>query len=287
MLIYFFLIQSFCFPQNDFDSSFRKKTVALTIGSVWPSSILGLAQIWYEKDQFSKFHVFDDSREWLGMDKLGHVYSVHHLSELSFEAFRWSGLSPKRSAVYGALLGFGYVGSLELLDGFGDEWGFSFSDIAANGLGSGLFLAQELLWKEQIIQTKFSYSETAFPRLNSSVLGKTPVQRFFKDYNGQTYWLSAPMNKITNLSFFPKWLNLAFGYSIDSKIYGSENVAIFNDNVYSAHSQFYLSLDLNLKALEIKKKWLRLVLSPLNWIKVPFPSLAFSKNGIKAHALYF
>ncbi|MDC1403093.1 hypothetical protein N8328_01665 [Crocinitomicaceae bacterium] len=63
------------------------------------------------------FHTFDDSRDWLQMDKAGHVYSRAHLSEASYRLFSWTGLPNKKSAFVGTLLGFGFQTTLELLDG--------------------------------------------------------------------------------------------------------------------------------------------------------------------------
>ena len=42
------------------------------------------------------------------------------------------------------------------MDGYSAEWGASSGDIIANALGTGLYISQELLWKEQRITPKFS-----------------------------------------------------------------------------------------------------------------------------------
>ena len=56
--------------------------VSSSIGTVWTGSIIGLGTIWYENTEPKKFQVFDDSRNWLQMDKAGHVYAPAALAAL-------------------------------------------------------------------------------------------------------------------------------------------------------------------------------------------------------------
>ena len=46
--------------------------------------------------------------------------------------------------------------TVEVMDGFSAEWGFSWSDMAANAIGMGTFVAQEAIWDEQRIILKIS-----------------------------------------------------------------------------------------------------------------------------------
>ena len=64
--------------------SFRKgRTIGVStgIGAVWAGSMIGLHGIWYKGMERSKWHTFDDSREWLQMDKAGHVYTANKISD--------------------------------------------------------------------------------------------------------------------------------------------------------------------------------------------------------------
>ena len=49
------------------------------------------------------------------------------------------------------------------------------------------------------------------------------MQQVLKDYNGQTYWLSANIWSFNKESNFPRWLNVAFGYGADGMLYGENN----------------------------------------------------------------
>jgi hypothetical protein len=134
-------------PQTSSDSIHRRKGIIPTIGIgvVWSGSIIGLSSVWYNEYPKSSFHTFDDSQEWMQMDKMGHVFSAYHLSDKVSKLYGLSGLTRKKSAWLGAGIGWGYQLSFEFLDGMNAGWGFSWSDVGANTLGSGLFLSQELL----------------------------------------------------------------------------------------------------------------------------------------------
>jgi len=58
---------------------------------------------------------------------------------------------------------------------------------------------------------KYSFSKTAYAKLRPNTLGGNFIQQALKDYNGQTYWLSANIWSFNKESNFPKWLNIAFG----------------------------------------------------------------------------
>ena len=60
------------------------------IGSIAVSSIIGLQQLWYSNDEDASFHFFDDSKNWLQMDKYGHTMSSYELTRLMNQAYSWS-----------------------------------------------------------------------------------------------------------------------------------------------------------------------------------------------------
>ena len=72
------------------------------IGSIAVSSIIGLQQLWYSNDEDASFHFFDDSKNWLQMDKYGHAMSSYELTKLMNQAYRWSGLSKNKSMILSA-----------------------------------------------------------------------------------------------------------------------------------------------------------------------------------------
>lgn len=266
----------------------RRTSVYITEASLSSISLIGLNQLWYADYPQSKFHTLNDNDEWLQMDKLGHVFSSYQLGRIGASVLDWSGSSQKNQLLYGATLGFAFLTTVEIFDGFSEEWGFSWGDMIANATGAGLYIGQELLWKEQRINLKYSFHQTSFAPQRPDKLGNGFLEELLKDYNGQTYWLSANIHSFFKESNIPKWLNVAFGYGADGMLTGrSESV---NNLIISPERkrQYYLSLDVDLTKIKTNSHVLKSVFDVLNVIKVPFPTLELdSKNSLKAHFIYF
>ncbi|MFD2552117.1 DUF2279 domain-containing protein [Bizionia sediminis] len=266
----------------------RRNAVALTEVVLGAGALVALNRLWYANYSQSKFHVYNDNAEWLQMDKLGHVFTAYQMGRLGASALNWSGVSKTNQLLYGGTLGFTFLTAVEVLDGFSEEWGFSWGDMVANAAGTGLFIGQELLWQEQRILLKYSFHRTSYAQQRPDVLGNGWTEEFLKDYNGQTYWLSFNLHAFLKITSLPKWLNIAFGYGADGMLNGS--------NVKNSHTilnqqqarQFYLSLDVDLTKIKTKSHVLKSVFEIFNAVKVPFPALAFhTKNGFSVHGIYF
>ena len=216
------------FKPSDTLNTKRRNTVVITEAAVGGLTLLALNQLWYADYKRSKFHTIDDNSEWLQMDKLGHVFSAYQLGKLGAKSLRWSGVNEKNQLLYGATLGFSFLTAVEVLDGFSNEWGFSWGDFAANTTGAGLYIGQELLWKEQRILVKYSFHRTKFASSRPEKLGNGLLEESLKDYNGQTYWLSANVHSFFKNSNVPKWLNVAVGYGGEGMLSGN-NSLIVND----------------------------------------------------------
>ena len=284
-----FNINSFLKPSDTLNIS-RRNAVIISEVSLGTLTLVGLNELWYNDFPRSSFHTIDDSNEWLQMDKFGHVFSSYQLGRVGADVLNWSGVSKKNQLIYGATLGFTFLTIVEVFDGYSKEWGFSWTDIAANGVGTGLYIGQELLWKEQRITLKFSFHSTKYAEMRPDVLGENILQEILKDYNGQTYWLSANIHSFSKNkdSKIPKWLNLAFGYGADGMLTtNSDNV----DNLFTNQHrfrQFYLSFDVDLTRISTNSHLLKTIFSVLNMIKIPLPTVEFnSKNGVVFHLLYF
>ena len=265
----------------------KLNTVIIAESTLASATLIGLNQLWYADYEKSKFQTINDNSEWLQMDKFGHVYSSYQLGRLGATALKWSGNSKKNQLLYGGTLGFVFLGAVEVMDGFSKEWGFSWGDIAANGLGTGLFIGQELLWDEQRIAVKFSFHQTNNAQLSPNKLGADFNEQVLKDYNGQTYWLSANIHSFFKTKHIPKWLNIAFGYGANGMLAGSkdiDNQLLTNTGRYR---QYYLSFDVNLEKIKTNSHILKTILSVFNTIKVPFPTLEFSQNRLVFHLLYY
>ncbi|RKE95055.1 DUF2279 domain-containing protein [Ichthyenterobacterium magnum] len=266
----------------------RRNAVAITQSSIAAVTLIGLNQLWYKDYPRSKFHTINDNSEWMQMDKLGHVFSSYQLGKVGAELLNWSGVSEKNQLIYGSTLGFSFLTAVEVLDGFSSEWGFSWGDMTANAAGTGLYVGQELLWKEQRMTLKYSFHQTKFASQRPDKLGEGFLEEVLKDYNGQTYWLSVNVHSFFKESKIPKWLNVAFGYGADGMLTGINEPESSLFITQNRTRQYYLSLDIDLTRIKTNSRVLKSLLSVFNFVKVPFPTLELNeKNGFKLHYIYF
>jgi hypothetical protein len=202
-------------------------------------------------------------------------------------------------------VGVGVMSTIEVMDGFSEEWGFSLGDIGFNLAGAGIFAAQEMAWQEQRIQFKVSGIRPGYPQeplystdgtlitsLDERAAGLYGTNFFnvlLKDYNALTVWSTVNVhsflkNKETR---FPKWLNIAFGYGADNLYGGTQNRWETEDGVvfeldpqrYPRHRQYYLSLDIDWTKLPSKRPWVRVLLRGLNFLKMPAPAFELNSLG--------
>jgi hypothetical protein len=275
----------------------RVKLVAALNVAAYTGSLVALNEAWYKGYPRTSFHVFDDSKEWLQVDKVGHAWSAYSLGKYSSDVWQWAGLPHKKAVWVGGLSGAGYLTVIELLDAHSARWGWSWADMAANVAGSGLFISQELLWKEQRIQFKFSshkktYDASLKARVND-LYGTSLPEKILKDYNGQAYWLSVNLKSFLRDSRLPAWLNISVGYGAEGMLGGFENKWTNDDGTtvtrydIPRRRQFYLSPDIDLTKIKTNKKAVRTLLNVLNAIKFPAPTLEFSGERVRGHWIYF
>ncbi len=275
--------------------SVQKNKFWLTTGlntGLWVGTITTLNFAWYKGYEKSKFHFFNDGHEWQQMDKMGHASVSWLFANTTASLYQKTGLSTKKSAVLGSLFSIGYMTTFECLDAYNTNWGFSWQDIGANTIGTGLFFFQSYFWEEQKIKLKFSTHQTDLAMLRPNVLGNSFSTRLLKDYNGQTYWLTAsPFNFNSRKHEKLNWLGLAFGYSINHQLYGNGDtyiIANINQTItYTPYRQYFLSLDVDFEKIPVKSKFLKVMFKGLNFIKIPFPALEYSNQNLKGHWLYF
>ncbi|PKP16087.1 MAG: DUF2279 domain-containing protein [Bacteroidetes bacterium HGW-Bacteroidetes-23] len=264
----------------------KRRNLVITSEAVLTSAaLIGLNQLWYADYEKSSFHFKNDNADWLQMDKAGHIYSSYHLGRMSAEMLAWSGVSKKNQLIYGAGYGFVFLTAVEVFDGYSAEWGFSWGDVAANATGTALYVSQELLWDEQRIIPKFSFHTTKYANQRPELLGENFSEQILKDYNGQTYWLSANIHSFAKTSKIPKWLNLAVGYGAEGMLSSQKNDFLLNDDRFR---QFYLSFDVDLSKIETNSHFLKTIFSLFNTIKIPAPTFEINSLGkSKFHVFYF
>jgi hypothetical protein len=291
-LLLFFALSSFSQTDSLRLLKRRKVLVSSAAGISYTGSIIGLNQLWYKPYSNGSFHFFNDNNEWLQMDKVGHSFSTYQMGRGAIELMKWSGFKSATAAWVGGMSGSIYMTTIEVMDGFSSGWGFSWGDMGANISGSLLATGQELAWKEQRIQLKYSFHLTEYPKYRPEILGTSWSDEFLKDYNGQSYWLSVNISSfLKKENNFPKWLNLAVGYGAEGMLSGDPGYVILlpdgevkgNDR----YRKYYLSLDIDLSRIKTRCKFLNTFLKTLNCVKIPAPAIEFSKKGMKGHAFYF
>ncbi len=270
----------------------RLTGVIITESVIYAGSMVGLYSLWYKDYPLSSFHFIDDYPGWLQMDKFGHSLNSYYIGNIGHKMLRWSGVSEKKAVWYGGMLGFVYLLNVEILDGFSEQWGASSTDLLANGIGTGLFIGQQLTWGEQRLLLKFSFHQTKFPNYTDDQLGSNLIQQILKDYNGETIWLSANISSfMKNKGIIPEWLNIAVGYSPEGLIGARDNPTEYNGSpipYFNRYRQYYFSLDVDFNKIQTKSKTLKLFFDVLNIVKIPFPALEYNKfDGLKFHYLYF
>lgn len=268
--------------ESDSVNQRRLRTVIIGTAATYTVGLVGLNQLWYSYFDQESFHFFNDASEWKQVDKVGHMYSTFQLSHIGSRAFQWTNLSDRKSDWIGSLIGFGMVSSIEILDGFSTGYGASGSDLAANAIGSGLYIGQKLLWREIRVHPKYSFHRTLYPSTNPDLLGGNVWEETIKDYNGQTYWLSVDMDKFIR---FPKWLNFSVGYGAEGMVYARDESNI--QAGYSPYRQFYLGLDFDVTSIKSKSRAINNLLFFVNMIKIPGPTLEFSNGKVKGYLFYY
>ncbi len=272
-------------------------TAANIVG--YGGAMVGLYAAWYKDYPQTNMHAFNDIKEWKQIDKIGHVYSAYAEGRASMELWRWTGVSRKKRIWLGGLSGAAYQTVVETLDGFSSEWGWSWGDFAANILGSGMLISQELAWDEQRIQMKWSfhrknYADPSLDKRSNDIFGKSSAERFLKDYNGQTYWLSTNLRSFFPRSKIPSWLMVSVGTGVEGLFGANENVGkdkmgniIFSRPDIKRYRQWYLAPDIDLSKIKTRKKGIRFALALINVIKFPTPSLEYSNGKMKWNWFHF
>ena len=276
------------FQRSDTLNKKRRTAVYVSEAVIGAAVLVGLNEAWYSQYERSSFHSLNDNSQWMQMDKFGHMFSSYYIGKMGMDALAWAGETKKNQLIYGATLGFVFLTTIEVLDGFSEEWGFSTGDVMANALGTGILIGQELLWDEQRIQMKFSFQSSPYAANDPDKLGSTFAEQILKDYNGQTYWLSVNLWSFFKDSKLPKWLNVSLGYGANGLPEGSYDYSTMPPEPIESYRQFFTSVDIDLTKIKTNSDFLKTVFNVFNFVKIPAPTLEYRSNGeFKFHFLYF
>lgn len=278
-------------PPSDVYRQDRLKKVVITEAAITTAVSVGLYYLWYKKFPRSKFHLFNDNREWLQMDKIGHATTAYNVGVLQYDMMRWCGVKKNDAIIIGSATALGGLTIIELLDGFSTHWGFSKGDMLANLVGTAIFASQQRWWNEQRVSMKFSAHLSPYAQYHSGELGNSFASRILKDYNGQSYWLSLNIKSfLPASSSFPAWPAIALGYGADGMTGGHQNPSVIKGKAvpsFERTRRFMLSADADLFRIRSNAP-----VNALTYIAKPFkfpsPTIEINSKGkFKAYGYYY
>ncbi len=275
------------------ETNIKPIPLAITAGAVTGVFIaqhyLQLNTIWKEQ---SDFHIVEDGRYALYADKAGHFFGTYFTAYLMSESLMLSGFSYETSNIIGTCIGLGYTTYVEILDGYGKNWGFCPSDFYADIAGAAFHFSQIYVPFMQNFTPKFTY----IPANWHGELKRKPSDMFIDDYSSHTLWLSV---NVYNLlpeemkKYWVPWLQISFGYAarnlcnpLDQTLNCDPNRSkqIYND--VWGNPKFIISLDYNLIELLPDGpgfwNWFK---QTLNNFKLPSPAIEFG-DVTKFYLLY-
>jgi hypothetical protein len=284
----------------------RLRAVAITSTIGYLGSTVAFNELWYKDYPRVPFHFKDDWILWEHVDKYGHAYAAYQIASNGFSTFRWVGLTNEKATFIGAGISIALMNTLEMMDSFSEGWGYSLYDAGFNTFGTALFTAQQLAWKEQRLQLKWSstrpkYSKDPIATNDPTFFGsqyyaaqghygKYFWEYIFKDYNAMTIWMNispaAFIFPVENKNILRSF-SLSFGFGGEN-IYGAayNNYHDKNGRITSIglprYKQFYLSLDINTALIPTNNKYLKTLFKAINIIKFPAPAIEFNTLG-KVH----
>lgn len=247
---------------------------------------LQLNSIW---DEIDEFHFYEDGDYAFWADKTDHFGMGYYASYLMGEALMYSGFSYEDAITYGSLLGFGYLMYIEILDGYGVNWGFSWSDFALNAVGCWFYSLQRDIEYLQNFTPKMVYIPAEWHG------GQTRLEsvNFIDDYSSHNFFVSMNVHNMLpdGLSkYWPSWLEISVGYAVRNlrnAVDGECPSCASVGNGYQCGSPRYiLALDYNLMKLLPDGgpvwNWSK---QTLNYVKLPSPALEFGPRT-QFHLMY-
>jgi VanZ family protein len=266
----------------------------LLLGGLATGTVLthtGLYFLWYDGYPSQPFTWINDNKGWLQMDKAGHAFSAFAITHSASTWFRNTGMSKQRSAVYGTVAALAFQTPIEIFDGFSAGWGASAGDLLANTTGALLAGFQHYYRDDAPLIMRWSYGKSEYADLRPGMLGSSPKEKWLKDYNAQTYWLSYTP-KSTIRGAWPAWLGIAVGYSgggmlgSESNIWTDKQGQLQDYSHITRYRQWLISPDIRLSRIPVQNKNLRFALSLFDFWRFPLPALEMRGGTFRFHPIY-
>ena len=233
---------------------------------------------WWKYNR-TAFHFQEDLEYGLSVDKIGHFYGTTIWAFGVRKALRWADVPEKEALFYGSGGALLFQTFLEVEDGF-SAWGFDRVDFACDILGALWPIGQFYSGALREIDVKLSYRPSELLNTNAGAGFAGQKHLVVDDYEGQTFWLSVPPDRMlpdAAAGVWPDFLDVAVGY-------GVRNVAGVNGDPYPV---VFLSFDYDMtKIIPQSSSFLVTLSEALNFIHFPAPAVQVSPHAVW-YGLYF
>jgi hypothetical protein len=230
---------------------------------------------WWSGERADRFFFHADWDQWFrDQDKFGHMLGGYHLSRIGYAGLREACVGHKKAMFWSAAYAAAFQLQIEIFDGRFEKYGFSYADMIANTSGQALALMQQVDPRWRAVKPTFSYHRTrALVNTENGLLPGAEL-RPSTDYSGQTYWLSADVNRLlpdAAKPYWPPFIRLSLGHSITDWVTSEPP-----GSTVRAKRKLVLSLDLDPEKLPGDFPLWRSIKHTLSYYRFPAPALVLT-----------
>jgi hypothetical protein len=230
---------------------------------------------WWSGERADRFFFHADWDQWFrDQDKFGHMLGGYHLARIGYAGLREACVGEKKAIIWSAAYAAAFQLQIEIFDGRFEKYGFSYADMIANTTGQALAVMQVLHPSLRAIKPTFSYHRTrALVNTENGLLPQSELRPSI-DYSGQTYWLSADMNRLLPdgaKPYWPPFIRLSLGHSITDWVTSEPPGATVR-----AKRKLVLSLDFDPDKLPGDFPIWRTIKHTLSYYRFPAPALVLT-----------
>jgi hypothetical protein len=262
-------------------NKYKINPLKMTVLGIAGAGIFTGMHIYYSntwwKDQRKYFKFAEDGFYARNMDKASHVFTANFFTEATAAAYEWAGMKPGNALLWGAVTSMAYETYIEINDGFAPNWGFDWVDMWSNFAGALYpFLQREFKALENV-NVKWSFKPDWLKKKSAG------GDDLLDDYTNMTFWLSINPEiilpkSVTRGKLYPNFLAVALGMSVKNASHKTGST--------KAYTEWFISLDWDLKKLPGKSDFMVKLKRILNFYHFPAPAVRISPSGIW-YGLYF